>query len=845
MPYQGPKSPVHILKQWIKAHPAAYARAVKLVVDTRKLNRTARNRFLGLLDTPGIRAIPGVSQYRLRAALALNRRNELYELADSAALSNQSELILAHALSKGRQFGNAADFFAAAEMQAPLSLDDQLLMVEALRMSGRADDALKRVEKLASIKTAARSDAFRMSHATIRLMRGEYERAHSVLTGAPARTAGLRWMRDYIGYALAKPWAGDQLMKPLLAARPDCSDQPGDINIGLIDYKSPDLANMSCNIGDYVQTLAVMRHVARHMPVAGSAGAGWKSGSDGILAALSELAASWAPTDRHTAAKPCNIVVVDRDCPWVATARNPGKPIWLPVFGWFAHAPFMSVAVFPYPETVRPLFFSFHLNKPDDLRPDYLAYLKHFAPIGCRDRSTRDWLMNQGIDAFLSGCVTTTLALPNIDAEPRAKIYDIETPPHLAPAGAVRIAHMFPEVKERSFEANLADALRLLRMYASAEAISTSRLHCYLPSRALGTKAAFHPLNATDRRYDGLTDLDDAAFTQMRGRLTNLLDQMLGLIFSGSDQTEVYARWRELTAPFVDDARRERAETQRLFVTSTPPPAVQEQANKAPVPVALAFDANIAEYVPAVMRSIEANRSRPVRYIMMVRDLPDHFVPAIEQAANGAAIEWFRMDHFLKGEKLTLIPHTTISTMDRLYLGELLPDLDKVVYLDIDLIVQGDVAELYDTDVTRAGVAGRSSINPFWRTQLNVIESICKRLPGPTAALLRRRASVSTDLLARCFNAGVLVASLDRMRRDNFTEQAGRLAVDFQMNDQDILNFYSAGAYTELGPEWNAFPYQERVDPDALKIIHWAGGAKPWAGTRNVRFEERWRRWHS
>lgn len=839
--------PVVRLKQWVKSNPALYSRAVTAVTSLKKLDRQARNRALGLLDLPVVRSIPGVAQYRLRAALALNKRNELYELADRTALANQADLILAHALSKGRQYGNAADFFKAAEAQQSLSVEDQLLLVEALRMSGRADEAMARVEVLARDRSGARNDAVRMSHAVLHLMKGKPDAAYAALTQSPARTAGLRWMRDYVGYGLGKPWASDQLMRPILSARADPVPASGTVNLALIDYKSPDLANMSCNIGDYVQTLAMMRHIARHMPADGDGSApAWQFASEGIASTLRDLAGSWQPDERRRAATAVNIVVADRDCPWSTTGRAPGVPVYMPVFGWFAHAPFMSVPVFPYPEEIRPFFVSFHLNKPDDLRPDYIDYLKTYAPIGCRDRSTRDWLMNQGVDAFVSGCVTTTLGLSKAATSPRSGVFDIETPPALAPAGARKIVHMFPEVKERSFEDNLSGALDLLRLYSGAERIVTSRLHCYLPARALGTAAEFHPLNATDRRYDGLVYQDDAGFTAMRAGLIELLDKMLGVILSGASEQAVYARWRELTAPLVAAAKAERAACPRLFVAapadSLPPP---EAKPVDAIPVALAFDANIAAYVPAVVRSIEANRSRAVRYIMMVRGLPDHFVPPIEEAARGASsIDWFRMDHFLQGERLTLIPHTTISTMDRLYLPELLTGLDKVIYLDIDLIVQGDVAQLYDVDVSRAGVAGRSSINPFWRTQLNVIESISKRLPGDKAALLRRRASVSTDLAARCFNAGVLVASLDRMRRDNFTEQAAKLAVDFQMNDQDILNFYSAGRYTELGPEWNAFPYQERVDADALKIIHWAGGAKPWAGTRNVRLEERWRRWH-
>ena len=35
-------------------------------------------------------------------------------------------------------------------------------------------------------------------------------------------------------------------------------------------------------------------------------------------------------------------------------------------------------------------------------------------PIGGRDKNTRDWLASAGVEAFFSGCVTTTLDYPTV-----------------------------------------------------------------------------------------------------------------------------------------------------------------------------------------------------------------------------------------------------------------------------------------------------------------------------------------------------------------------------------------------------------------------------------------------
>jgi lipopolysaccharide biosynthesis glycosyltransferase/tetratricopeptide (TPR) repeat protein len=837
LPRHGVGSLVQGLKDWIKTNPALYARAVTIVSAGRKFDTKVRNRVLSVLDAPLVRGIPGVSAFRLRVALALNKRNELYELADVSPLRDQADLILAHALFKGHQFHNAVEFFEAAEARSPLAESDEFLLAQALRFSGDIDRSLARLQSIRARSKTPNAENIRVSAAILELMRGAYDKAYAVLSSGSAQTPALKWARDYVGYALGRPWGADTLLEPVLSSRPKASASPEAVNLALVDYKSPDFMNMSSNIGDYVQSIAMARHIARH------AGPNWTAGNTGISDALAALRRSWPDGEQRTSDVACNIVVVDRDSPWSTTLRDPEARIWLPIFGWFAHTPFVSVPVLPYPDQVRPIFVSFHLNKPDDLVAPLIDYLKRYQPIGCRDRSTRDWLMNQGVEAFLSGCVTTTLALDDAGRLPGGEDFNVEPAPGSKLPNGIKMHHLQREVKQHTFERNLADALALLRRYQGARRIATSRLHCYLPARALGTDVQFKALNPVDRRYDGLVGLSDAEFLGMRDRLTGLLDDILGTVLSGRGEDAVYAHWREITKPLVAESIREREGYRPLFARVGDSGGVAaSQDESGTIPIALAFDKNIAAHVPTLLRSIEAHRSRPARYIFMVRDIPSELVAPIEAACGGSQTKWFEMNHFLKGEKLTLIPHTTISTMDRLYLPEILPDVDKVVYLDIDLIVQGDIAELYDVDIASSGIAGRSSINPFWKTQLNVVESNIARLTAATATELRRAASVSTDLLARCFNAGVLVVSLERMRRHNLTEQSTRLAVDFQMNDQEILNYYSAGHFSDLGRDWNAFPYQERIDPEKVKIIHWAGGAKPWSKTRNARFGDRWRR---
>ena len=89
------------------------------------------------------------------------------------------------------------------------------------------------------------------------------------------------------------------------------------------------------------------------------------------------------------------------------------------------------------------------------------------------------------------------------------------------------------------------------------------------------------------------------------------------------------------------------------------------------------------------------------------------------------------------------------------------------------------------------------------------------------------------------FNAGIMVLDLARMRADRFCERFLPYAHAFGMHDQHILNVYVGADRVSLDPAWNARPSQETVvDP---KIVHWAGGQKPWA-EGYVSYKEAWHR---
>jgi lipopolysaccharide biosynthesis glycosyltransferase len=173
--------------------------------------------------------------------------------------------------------------------------------------------------------------------------------------------------------------------------------------------------------------------------------------------------------------------------------------------------------------------------------------------------------------------------------------------------------------------------------------------------------------------------------------------------------------------------------------------------------------------------------------------------------------------------------------MDRLLLPDLLPHLDRVIYLDVDILLRGDLAALWSLELGDRTLAGKSSTDEAWRCGHNMVYRAARQLPRDKACRLRRSMHAAGTLDFPAFNAGVVVMNLARMRRDGFASFAMPLITHYGMNDQDVLNVYARFDRLELDIAWNAMPSRDVTDE--AKLLHFAGPIKPWSGLYILRRE--------
>lgn len=179
----------------------------------------------------------------------------------------------------------------------------------------------------------------------------------------------------------------------------------------------------------------------------------------------------------------------------------------------------------------------------------------------------------------------------------------------------------------------------------------------------------------------------------------------------------------------------------------------------------------------------------------------------------------------------------------RLFLGEEIPEsIDRLLFLDADLLVEGDLAALWEKSFDGHVVQAVPDAYARWlhTRGLGRIEGL----------------EFSED--TPYFNAGVLLIDLRRWREENVGKRAVSLLWKyrerFRGRDQDALNCVLVGRWKRLPPTWNFHRLPERPDtwetggatPDELReafrhpaITHFVG-EKPWSRKQRPLGHRRW-----
>ncbi|MDI5920883.1 glycosyltransferase family 8 protein [Halomonas sp. LR5S13] len=243
--------------------------------------------------------------------------------------------------------------------------------------------------------------------------------------------------------------------------------------------------------------------------------------------------------------------------------------------------------------------------------------------------------------------------------------------------------------------------------------------------------------------------------------------------------------------------------------------------------VVLSADESYARYGAVVMASVIANANDPgnLHFFMLTPGLHEETRQSLRASVEGSgvAIDIIDVDaHELQGLKAGRFG---VAALLPLLMHRYLPaGCERVIYLDCDVLVLSDLAELWSMPLEgHAAAAAMDLCNPVSR--------LTRESPDDY------------------FNSGVMLVDMAAWRSRRVGERAlaclEEKGNDFRYPDQDALNRVLAGDWYRLEPEWNCqptayaavekryahlVPYLPALEVAIRhpRIVHFIGAVKPW-----------------
>lgn len=245
--------------------------------------------------------------------------------------------------------------------------------------------------------------------------------------------------------------------------------------------------------------------------------------------------------------------------------------------------------------------------------------------------------------------------------------------------------------------------------------------------------------------------------------------------------------------------------------------------------IAFCFNSAYTDKIAVTMVSIlKNNPNTEIDFYLFSSDLTEKDIAKLDKLHiqyKEFNLHLINVDKELFKDLKLNIPYISVETYYRYLIADLLPNVDKILYLDGDLIVNKDISSFYHTDLGDCYFAG---VTDLWVEKTNHKKDLG---------------------LQKYVNAGVLLMNLAKFRDDNLSQQliakTALLWDKIKYQDQDILNIVCQDKILLVEDIYNFTMEHIKNDKSKAKkayIIHYTGQKKPW-GDKKVRFKSLWQKY--
>ena len=256
---------------------------------------------------------------------------------------------------------------------------------------------------------------------------------------------------------------------------------------------------------------------------------------------------------------------------------------------------------------------------------------------------------------------------------------------------------------------------------------------------------------------------------------------------------------------------------------------MSKKTYKQKIPICFATDDNYVPFLTVALASLLDNASKENFYkiYVLTSHLSDENINSIKKhEVENCSIEFVQLSKELDKvqDMFHLRDYYSKETYYRIFIPNLFPQYDKVLYLDCDITVLGDVSELYNTQIHGYYVAAaQEEVMQTFEVFGNYVEQ---------ADGINRK---------EYFNAGILLINCRRWRNKLIAERFVDLLNRYTfrvVQDEDYLNVLCKGNVKKLNLGWNKTSYKnDDFDDKDLRIIHWKINWRPWK-YKDVLYEE-------
>lgn len=264
------------------------------------------------------------------------------------------------------------------------------------------------------------------------------------------------------------------------------------------------------------------------------------------------------------------------------------------------------------------------------------------------------------------------------------------------------------------------------------------------------------------------------------------------------------------------------------------------------IPIVFGIDKSYILQAFTVMHSVLKNTKSEIHFIVLSKDkieeYTDEFTDILSKTYDNFTLDIRRVQGEAFDNVQIFHKHLSMSSYFRLLIPELVKEYDKCIYLDSDILVNGDIQELFHTDINGYYFGGVQDCHlVFGNNYFGIKEHIKTNMP----------------FVKTYINAGVLVMNLKKLRDSNMAaEFLFQAKQKNRYEDQDVINLCCYKAIKTLPIKFNMFQHytgsvvecplnsvytrsEIEIGRSEPAILHFNSRYKPWEN-RKYKSSDRW-----